>query len=340
MVESGGVAGRDSSDAGEPIASREQAPTVWLFAFFVVSGFCGLLYELVWLRLSMAAFGVTTAQVSIVLSIFMAGLGLGALVGGRLARRAADRGFARPLRLYAVTELLIGVSALLVPRELESGRHLLQSVAISHSLGYYLGTGAWTALTLLPWCACMGATFPIAMAAIRPDPGDDTRRRFSYLYVANLAGAVAGATLPLLLIEVLGFHRTLQLGAILNGSLAAAALLLDASISARESRSPIATSTAAPSTSPGGGDRRSSRSLLLLLFLTGFTSMAMEVVWIRQLTPYLGTVVYAFALILAVYLTATFVGAGIYRAFRGVATSSVVSSVLGCAPSSETNGRA
>src|SRR5262249_18019173 len=42
--------------------------------------------------------------------------------------------------------------------------------------------------------------------------------------------------------------------------------------------------------------------------------MAMEVVWIRQFTPYLGTVVYAFAAILAVYLAATFLGSRAYRA--------------------------
>ena len=49
----------------------------WYFVFFVVSGFCSLVYEIVWLRLSMASFGVTTALVSIVVSMFMAGLGLG-----------------------------------------------------------------------------------------------------------------------------------------------------------------------------------------------------------------------------------------------------------------------
>jgi predicted membrane-bound spermidine synthase len=47
----------------------------WYFIFFFTSGFCGILYELVWLRLSVAQFGVTTAMVSIVLSVFMAGLG-------------------------------------------------------------------------------------------------------------------------------------------------------------------------------------------------------------------------------------------------------------------------
>ena len=50
-----------------------------------------------------------------------------------------------------------------------------------------------------------------------------------------------------------------------------------------------------------------------MLFLTGFTSMAMEVVWIRKFTPFLGTDIYAFALILATYLAGTFVGSQIYR---------------------------
>ena len=41
--------------------------------------------------------------------------------------------------------------------------------------------------------------------------------------------------------------------------------------------------------------------------------MGAEVVWIRQFTPYLSTVVYAFASILGVYLAATFAGSRVYR---------------------------
>ncbi len=52
---------------------------------------------------------------------------------------------------------------------------------------------------------------------------------------------------------------------------------------------------------------------MALLFLTGLTSMGMEVIWVRQFTPYLGTMVYAFAGILGVYLAATFIGSRIYR---------------------------
>ncbi len=70
----------------------------WWFFFFLGSGFAGLVYEVVWLRLAMAAFGVTTPLVSIVLSVFMAGLALGSWLGGRLSARGVDarRGLAMP----------------------------------------------------------------------------------------------------------------------------------------------------------------------------------------------------------------------------------------------------
>src|SRR5258708_23527033 len=99
----------------------------WYFLFFVVSGFCSLVYEVVWLRLGMDSFGVTTAMVSIVLSMFMAGLGLGSWRVGVFVRRGNPASTA--LRLYSLAELLIGCSALLVPWELKLGRLVLQNVS-------------------------------------------------------------------------------------------------------------------------------------------------------------------------------------------------------------------
>src|SRR5215469_15321752 len=100
----------------------------WYFIFFFLSGFCSILYELIWLRLAMAQFGVTTAMVSIVLSSFMAGLGLGSWVSGRLIRKYARRLSSPPLHLYAVAEILIGCSAVVVPLELLAGRWVLEHV--------------------------------------------------------------------------------------------------------------------------------------------------------------------------------------------------------------------
>ncbi len=53
--------------------------------------------------------------------------------------------------------------------------------------------------------------------------------------------------------------------------------------------------------------------MLVLLFLTGFATMGMEVIWIRLYAAFIGTLVYSFALILASYLIATAIGAMYYR---------------------------
>src|SRR3954471_18131980 len=97
----------------------------WFFLFFFLSGLCSLVYEVVWLRLAMASFGVTTATISIVLSVFMGGLALGSWAAGRLSARAEDRSAAQSLRLYAGAELLIGLSAIAVPYLLKIGQAIL-----------------------------------------------------------------------------------------------------------------------------------------------------------------------------------------------------------------------
>jgi len=277
----------------------------WFFIFFLISGFCSILYELVWLRLAMADFGVTTALTSIVLSVFMAGLGLGSWASGRMLRRYQDRLRIPPLLLYSVLELLIGISALLVPGEFLLGRLFTQHFPLSGSLSFYLASGFCITAALLPWCACMGATIPVGMLALRSTPNSDSERTFSYLYLANVTGALLGTTIPLLLIELYGFRGTLKVGATLNLLLAVSAALLNTQWRVRTDNLPLPQPTLSPANPP--------RSILLLLFATGLTSMGMELIWIRLCTPYVGTMVYAFAAILAVYLCATSLGAMFYR---------------------------
>ena len=154
----------------------------------------------------------------------------------------------------------------------------------------------------------MGATIPLAMQAIKRSFQREAHRSFSFLYLANVLGAVAGATVPLFLIEMYGFHGTLRAGAMLNGLLFVLAMGLTLISPAGQSQPspgiPIA---------PVSAQLPTGNKPLVLLFLTGLTSMGAEVVWMRQFTPYLSTVVYAFAAILGVYLSATFAGSRVYR---------------------------
>jgi len=292
----------------------------WYFYFFFFSGFCSILYELIWLRLAMAQFGVTTAMVSIVLSTFMAGLGAGSLVAGHLVRKYASRLTSRPLQIYAIAELLIGCSAIIVPLELRTGRFVLEHLGSSLSLslsssGYYVAAGFWLACSLIPWCACMGATIPLGMFAIRSDRRLESRRSFSFLYLANVFGAVAGALVPLLLVEVFGFSRTLRCGMWLNFAICGAAFVL---ASRQKAQVGNQTDTDEEERDAAGAASPTLRQMLgngtlWLLFATGLTSMGMEVVWTRQYTSYVGTFVYSFATILGIYLAATFLGSSIYR---------------------------
>ena len=280
----------------------------WYFAFFLLSGFCSILYELIWLRLTMAQYGVTTALVSITLSMFMLGMGAGSWLTGAFVRRSGLKGRA-PLRFYALAEFLIGTSSLIVPGELTFGHRLLASftgTATMSSASYYLASGTLVALTLLPWCFCMGATYPLAMAAIEGDGNIESSRSFSYLYLSNVVGALAGAIIPLLLIETRGFHGTLRVGSACNALIAASAFGLSF---LRRGNSAVA-----PATMPAGEKSSTGGAgALVLLFLTGLTTMGMEVIWIRLFTPYAGPLVYSFAMILGSYLAATFAGSALYR---------------------------
>jgi hypothetical protein len=112
------------------------------------------------------------------------------------------------------------------------------------------------------------------MAAIREIGSAESPRSFSYLYLANVLGAVAGAAIPLLLIERRGFQGTLRVGAVLNLCLAMSAFLLSllqGEVVGRETASATSPSPTAPT----------SRCPYYVLFGTGLTSMAAEVVWIR-----------------------------------------------------------
>ena len=252
-------------------------------------------------------------MVAIVLSIFMAGLGLGSWGSGYAIRKYGEGIRISSVRLYAIAELMIGISAVVVPYQLLLGRKLLGQSAVSSSPAYYLVSGAWVALTLIPWCACMGATIPIGMWAMRQHSAHGTQRSFSFLYLANVMGAVAGATVPPLLVEIYGFRGTLKVGGILNCLLFVSAMVLSNRLFSAEGSSGLSSSSRSSEEETMQGQSRDNKRDLVLLFTTGLTSMGAEVVWIRLFTPYLGTVVYAFAMILGVYLAATFVGSQIYR---------------------------
>jgi MFS family permease len=168
-----------------------------LFAVFFLSGFCSLLYQIVWLRLAFANFGMITPVLSVVLSVFMLGLGIGSAFGGSWAQTWRRHLKASPAYAYGVAEFSIGIGAFVVPLLFAAGEDFLLRAGEASSALYLLVSALFIIVGILPWCIMMGATFPLMMAFIREiDPIDASS--FGFLYVANVMGAMAGTVLTAL----------------------------------------------------------------------------------------------------------------------------------------------
>jgi spermidine synthase/MFS family permease len=284
-----------------------------LYLLFFLSGFCSLVYQMVWTRLAFASFGIITPVLSVVISVFMLGLSIGAWAGGRVIPWLVRRTGLSAIFFYGGAELLIGLGAFAVPGLFAQGEQWLLAAGQTDSVQYLFFSALVLAVSILPWCVFMGATFPFMMAYVREQEPDNTDS-FSYLYFANVLGAMTGTILSaLVLVEVLGFRHTLAFAAAGNFAIAA----LSAGIGWQHRRTGAALQPGAPGPAAAAETRpaaaASSRLIPWILFSTGFCAMAMEVVWTRAFTPVLKTQVYSFALIVFVYLGATFFGSMLYR---------------------------
>jgi spermidine synthase len=281
-----------------------------LFLLFFCSGFCSLLYQVVWIRMAFAHFGVITPVLSVVLSVFMLGLGLGSWLGGKWGPEWSQRLKISSAYFYAGTELIIGIGAFVVPQLFQFGGDCLLRAGEASSTGYLLVSAIFIVVAILPWCVMMGATFPLMMSFVRQtDPANQSS--FSFLYLANVMGAMAGAAMTaIVLVEVFGFRSTYIIAATINYAIAAIGFVLAWSYRLEGQGAALRSPThgrAQPRMDAFG------HWLEVILFTTGFTSLAMEVAWTRAFTFVLKTTIYAFAMILTTYLLSTWVGSYIYR---------------------------
>lgn len=280
------------------------------FSLFFVSGFCALLYQTVWLRLAFASFGINAQVISIVVSIFMLGLVIGSFVSGRYLIPLAKKYKIESLYLYCIAEIGIGIGALVVPKLFSLGHNWLLTFGQTNSVAYLSLSAVVLSLAMLPWCFLMGTTIPLIIDYLNRHLAKD-KNIFSFLYLANTLGAMAGtAVTAIALIELLGFQKTLFFAAFLNFSIAVIGILVAKKLKSNPDRSvPDKETEAWTIRTLSGKDRFT----LGLLFTTGLSSVGFEVVWNRLFTPVLETSVYAFAFILFMYLLGTCLGLLHYR---------------------------
>lgn len=276
-------------------------------ALFAVSGAAGLVYEVTWSRLLALQMGNTAQALSTILTIFMGGLALGALLGGRLARRVEDL-----LRTYGLLEIAVGISAALLPAAIASLRPLM-AIAYGHSAGsaalfsavQFIAAGA----VLLVPAALMGATLPV-LAQHAARRGESIGRSVGLVYGANTAGAFVGAIAAgFVLIPQWGIARANVVA--VGASIAVGAIALILSMS-RFTVRPAAGDE--PRRSPP--DRSSPRPTIILVALaaSGFAAMTYQVAWTRLVTLAIGPSTYAFSLVVGAFILGLALGAPVLGA--------------------------
>src|SRR6476620_5944801 len=163
-----------------------------LYVIFFLSGATGLVYEVIWVRLTGLVFGNTSLAISTVLGAFMAGLALGSWKLGQKADRTQN-----PLRMYGVLEIGIGISAALVPLVFRSLDSLYCTVAPQVSsipAGEGIIRFATSFLVLITPTFLMGGTLPV-LTRFFTERLEEVEGRVGLLYALNTFGAAAGSLL-------------------------------------------------------------------------------------------------------------------------------------------------
>ena len=290
--------------------TRALLPT--LLGLFFASGACGLVYQQLWLRQLSLVFGVTVHAVATVLAAFFSGLALGSVLAGRRVDRTR-----RPLHWYGVIEVLVGVLALALPTVFELVENAY--VGLAGVLPDWTGvrTGVRFVLSfvvLLVPATLLGASLPVVVKSslLR------TRRlgeRASLLYATNTAGAIVGTVASgFFLIGQLGVLASFRLAAVVNIAVGLVALICSRSWEQADAEvTPVPTTADAAAAGADAGAANEAtdgqRTLVLAVFgLSGFVTLALEVVWFRVLVIYLESNTYAFTIMLATVLAGIAIG--------------------------------
>ncbi|MGD9873255.1 MAG: fused MFS/spermidine synthase [Kiritimatiellia bacterium] len=286
---------------------KTSAQTAPIYLLFFLSGATGLIYELLWVSRFGRLFGNSSYAIGTVLAAYMGGLAIGSwLIGNR-----ADR-FGNTLRVYAILEALIAITALLVPALLWIFKPFYIALSATRNPAVInVFRLVVSLLVLLPPTLCMGGTLPVLVKHCTRNAGD-AGHRLGVLYSLNTFGAVAGTLLAgLVLLPAWGERLTLLTGVIINVSIFIIAWILSAKpvLLSNESNAPSgqpAPESAAPFISPA-----MTAVLLFALAIAGFASMGFEIVWSRLVALILGSSVYAFTAMLSVFLTGLAIGSAL-----------------------------
>src|SRR5688572_17320377 len=210
-----------TSDGTEPRPlAATTTETRLVYVAIALSGLTALGSEVVWTRMLSLIFGATAYTFSLILAVFLVGLGIGSSVGAALAKNASNP-------RQALGWCQVSLCAALAWAGYATGASLPYwpinpsiSTSVVFNFQLDLVRAFWV---MLPGAILWGASFPLALASVAA-PGQDSARLVGGVYAANTVGAVVGALVTGLgMVGVVGSQITQQ---VLIGIAALSGLLL------------------------------------------------------------------------------------------------------------------
>ncbi|MBS2017526.1 MAG: hypothetical protein JST00_31885 [Deltaproteobacteria bacterium] len=208
----------------------------WIYAVFFLSGFAALLYQIVWQRALYAIYGINIESVTMVVTAFMLGLGLGSLAGGVVSKDPK-----RPvLLMFSGVELGIGLFGIV-------------SLGVFHAVGKVtLGMGPLatffvTFLLVLFPTLLMGSTLPLLVAHLVRENKNVGKSVGTLYFVNTLGSAFASAAAVLVIMGKAGQAGSVRLAAAMNVAVSVLAYLAHRRLLAAEAEK-------ARKSEPGGGE--------------------------------------------------------------------------------------
>jgi spermidine synthase len=302
-----------SSEKNMETTSYRASLNVLVYTCFFLSGFTGLVYEVLWTRMIERIIGTSPLAVAIIISVFMAGLGAGSFLGGKWADRLTHS--SSSLSAYALLETAIGLYALCIPFFVTVCNPLFSFFYTS----FYTTPGLYSLLlsggSLLLFIApalCMGATLPF-LVKFTLSSIETIGRKTGILYGINtLGGAFGSLTAGFWLIHHLGLHNSMLMAVAVNILIGVVCFIAYRQLSTHPDTIPRFTRLSRATKEQKRSSSSLSRAVLFLFMVSGFSALAYEVLWTRLLSVIIAPTTYSFTVVLFTYIVGLGLGSIVF----------------------------
>lgn len=275
----------EKSAAAKPTAGRQP----WIYLLFFCSGFPALVYQIVWERALFSIYGINIQSVTIIVSAFMLGLGLGSLAGGAFSR-------SRRVPLIVLFALA----------ELGTGAFGFFSLYLFHRLADVTVRMSPVSIALITFSmvlvptTLMGATLPILVEHLVRCT-TNVGVSVGGLYFVNTLGSGAACFLSAgRLMRDLGQSGSVRFAAAINTSVAVGALIYSFRTQSKSRDAGVLAES--ESISNDTTDCLPFAVALVCAAFCGFAALSYEIIWYRLLAFALSDTASAFASLLGAYL--------------------------------------